>query len=142
MFDVEDAEVFAVAVAVKIAIGVVKGDCFAVFLNEVCRLTRSGQCLSKGGTVFKGETCFGEGLAVTAPDVAAAAFVSFVHEDEVVSLECLHGHADTTAAFLLDQFGNLNDLNGVSAVGKFVTFNVEPFAGDIGGFEFAEVLLA
>ena len=117
VFDVEDAEVFAVAVAVEIAIGVVKGDCFAVFLDEVCRLTRSGQCLSKGGTVFKGETCFGEGLAVAAPDVAAAAFVSFVNEYEVVSLKCLHGNAHTTSAsFLLDQFGNLDDLNGVSAV--------------------------
>ena len=142
MFDVEDAEVFAVAVAVKIAIGVVKGDCFAVFLDEVCRLTRSGQCLSKGGTVFKGETGFGECIAVASPDVAAAAFVSFVDKYEVVALKCLHGNADTTSAFLFDQFGNFDDLDGVSAMGKFVAFHVKSFAGDVGGGEFAEMLLA
>ena len=141
VFDVEDAEVFAVAVAVKIAIGVVKGDCLAVFLDEF-GVVGGGECLSEGCAVFKGEAGFGEFIAIASPDFASAAFVSFVNEDEVVSLECLHGNADTTAAFLLDQFGNFDDLDGVSAMGKFVAFDVKSFAGDVGGGEFAEVLLA
>ena len=101
MFDVEDAEVFAVAVAVKIAIGVVKGDCLAVFLDEF-GVVGGGECLSEGCAVFKGEAGFGEFFAVASPDVAAAAFVSFVDEDEVVALECFHWDADPAAPFCLN----------------------------------------
>ena len=91
---------------------------------------------------IQGEAGFGEFVAVASPDFAAAAFVSFVDEDEVVSLECFDWDADSAALFLFDQFGNFDDLDGVSAMGKFVAFNVKSFAGDIGGGEFAEVLLA
>ena len=141
VFDVEDSEVFAEAVAVKIAVGVVKDDCLAVFLDEF-GVFGGGECLSEGCAVFKGEAGFGEFFAIASPDFPAAAFVSFIDEDEVVSLKCFDRDADTAAAFLLDKFGNFDDLDGVSAVGEFVSFHVEAFAGDIGGGEFAEVLLA
>ena len=114
VFDVEDAEVFAVAVAVKITVGVVKDDCLAVFLDEF-GVFGGGECLSKGCAVFKGETGLRQVFAITAPDVAAAAFVAFINEDEVVSLKCFDRDADSAAAFLLNQFGDFDDLDGVWA---------------------------
>jgi len=74
ILQVEDTKVLAVAIPVKVPVGVIKDDGLAVFGSKRI-VARRRESLPKGCAVFKGETCFAKCIAVLAPSFAAGAFV-------------------------------------------------------------------
>ena len=142
LFEVEDAKVLAVAVAVEIAVGVVEGNGLAVLSRQLI-VARRGQGLAEGGAVLEGEAGLAQGVAVFAPDRAARAFVPFVHEDQVVALEGLHRHAQAAAALFLHQLGDLDDPHRVSGgQAQSALVQIEAPGGDAGSRQLGQVLLA
>ena len=109
VFDVEDTEILTVAIPVEVSVGIVKGDGFTVFINEVC-VFRGCECLSEGRAVFKGETCFAESVPDFAPDLAPTAFVSFVYEDEVVPFKCFNWDAFAFTCLFIYKLCDFDDL--------------------------------
>src|SRR5690606_13149340 len=141
ILQVEDTKVLAVAILIKVAVGVVKDDGLAVFSGERI-VARRRESLPKGSTVFKGETCFAKRIAVLAPGFAARTFVPFVHKDQIATVESLYRHANATPALFFYQVGDFDDLHGVfTAAPQAAVIEVEALGRDARSFHFGQVLL-
>ena len=139
---IQHPKILAVAVAVEVAVGVVEDDRLAVLRGELV-VPRRGQRLPEGGAVFEGEPGFAQRVAEAPPGGAAGAFVSLVHEDQVVALERLHRHAHAAAALLLHQLGDLDHRDLILGRGhEAARVHVEAPAADVGGGQLRHVLLA
>ena len=112
VFQVQDVEILAEAVAVEVTVGVVEGDGLGVFAGEFL-VAGGGERLAEGGAVFEGEAGFRQRVPIAAPAFAAGALVPFVHEDQVVALERLHGHGEPSALLHLRELGDFDDAHGV-----------------------------
>ena len=142
LLQVEDVEVLAVAVAVKVPIGVVEGNGLSVFRQQGFIVGR-GQGLPEGGAVLEGEPRGSQRVAHGPPRIAAGTLVSFIHENQVVALKGFHRYAVALAPLLHHQLGNLGDFHSPGSVqqtGPLV--EVETFGGYVGCPQFLKVLPA
>ena len=124
------------------AVGVVEGDCLAVF-GEQRLVFGGGERLPEGGAVLEREAGFAERVARRAPSLAARALVAFVHENQIVALERLHRDADAPAALLVRQLGYLRDLHDAGLQPHRPAFvQIQPNGGDVGRGEVVQMLAA
>ena len=138
VLQVEDVIVLAETVAVEPAVGIVEQRAARV---EVGQIAVPGHGLTEGGRIFEGEALFTKGVAELHPGPVAASrstTMSFIDEDKVVALECIHRHR--LLAHLLLQLGDLQDLHRTAGE-QAASVLVEDLCLDARLLEFAQVLL-
>ena len=104
--------VLAVAVLVKLAVGVVEQQAFTVGVQQPRILSDH---LVEGGRILEGKAAAGQFLPPLAPHLAGCPQVPLIHQHQVVVAEVLHGH--TLDALLLGQFVQVDNLNGREQIG-------------------------
>ena len=104
MLQIQHVKIFPETVAVKVLVGIIEENRLAVFLGHRI-VARRRHSLPERCAVFEREARLGQFVAVADPFArfAACALVSFVHEDEVVSLERLDRDAHARSFFLFHQ---------------------------------------
>ena len=69
--------------------------------------------------------------------------MTLVHKDQIAALEGLHRHAHPAAALFLNQFGDFDDLHGISAAREqAAVIQVKAPGWYAGRGQFGEVLFA
>ena len=126
----------------EVAVGVVEDDGLSVLRRQLV-VPRRRQSLAERCAVLEREARFAQRVAEASPRLAAGTLVALVHEDQVVALEGLHGHAHAAAALFLHQFGNLDDPDRVFPIHhQTALVQIEPPGRNIRGGHLHHVLIA
>ena len=115
LLQIEDEKVLAIAVLIKVAVRIVKGDGSAI-LGQQGIVFGGGQGLSESRAVFNGEPGFPQGGPGRPPGFAPGTLVSFIYKNEIVALKDFHRNPFSLTALFQHQLGDLCDSHRIPLV--------------------------